>query len=227
MVTVVMPRSGRETAAREAVRAYVADRYRRLHPEWALVHAEAPGARFSKGAAVNPHLTGDGVLIVADADSYTDPRALTQAVEAVEAGVAAWAVPFTVVKRIGKESTALVLSGATVARPRIERAARALPGGGIVVASAEAWATVNGYDPRFRGWGGEDAAVGTALRLLVGPALTPTMPTTLWHLWHPATRRVAPANRALWDRWRAARRDPAAAAALTAEWEGPRQCLSS
>lgn len=219
MVTVVIPRSQNEPKGRARVREWVTARWREQHPDWAVVDAVCPTSRWSKGAAANPYLLeapGNDVVVLADADSYTDPRAMRNAAEAVRNG-AGWAVPFTLVKRIGKADTARILAGETLPRPTIERQSRALHGGGIVVADGLTWWAANGLDPRFVGWGGEDSCLGMALKTVAGPPWTPP-PTVLWHLWHPASRRPSQPTNDLWNRYRRARRTPGGIAAIIREW---------
>jgi glycosyltransferase involved in cell wall biosynthesis len=47
----------------------------------------------------------------------------------------------------------------------------------------EAFYEVGGWDPRFRGWGGEDHAAMVAMDTLYGPHKT--LPGAVMHLWHP------------------------------------------
>ena len=218
-VDVILGHGSNDDPQRVAVREWIARR-------WATVHglpvtfAECPDTDWSKGAAVNPAITASraDVVIVADADSFVDHEPLTAAIDATRGG--GWAMPYSDVKRLDPASTAAVLTGAP-GRPRLERGPYpALPGGGIVIAHRDAWTTVHGIDPRFRGWGGEDHALGLALRILVGDVHR-QRGTALHHLWHPpapANRRPSPATRRLDARYRAARRDPNAMRTLIGEW---------
>lgn len=216
-VEVVIPHGRDDDPERVAVREWVVARYRREHPDWHVTLAPCPTSEWSKGAAANPVIfasTAD-VILLADADSYVHPRILTGATDgALEHG---WAVPHTRVKRITQRDTARILTGEQVPRPVVMRETKAMPGGGIVAATPHAWATVHGVDPRFMGWGGEDFALGSAMRLLAGVPWTPP-DTTLWHLWHPFTRRPTKATTDLWRRYRKARRNTAEMAAIVKEW---------
>jgi hypothetical protein len=217
-VDVIIGHGRDDDPQRVTIRTWIADR-------WATVHglpvtfAECPDPVWSKGAAVNPAITAStaDVVIVADADSYVDHAPLTAAIADTQTG--GWAMPYSDVKRLDRPSTAAVLAGKP-GRPRLERGPYpALPGGGIVIAHRDAWATVRGLDPRFRGWGGEDHALGLAMRILVGDVQRQRCALT--HLWHPpapANRRPAPATRHLDARYRAARRDPDAMRTLIEEW---------
>ena len=218
-VDVIIGHGRHDDPQRVAVRQWIVNR-------WATVHglevtlAECPDDVWSKGAAVNPAITAStaDIIIVADADSYVDDQPLKAAIDA--AGRGPWAMPYAEVRRFDRASTAAVLAGKP-GRPRLERGPYpALPGGGIVIAHRDAWATVRGLDPRFKGWGGEDHAIGLALRILVGDVHR-QRGAALHHLWHPpapANRRPAPATRHLDARYRAARRDPDAMRTLIGEW---------
>ena len=216
-VEVVIPHGLEDDTARIDVRVWIVARYRREHPEWKITLAPCPTPDWSKGLAANPVIAASDadIIVLADADSYVHPRTLTDAAAgALEHG---WAVPHTRVKRITQHDSARILSGEIVPRPAVMRESKALPGGGIVAATGHAWRTVNGVDPRFCGWGGEDFALGAALRMLVGPPWG-SPPTVLWHLWHPWDRRPARATSALWRRYRNARRSPADMADIVKEW---------
>lgn len=220
-VQVVIPHGRDDSAGRRRVREHVVAHYLREHPGWDVVQAPCPTAAWSKGRAANPHLleSAADVVVLADADSWTDPRMLGKAVAALAAGTSRWAMPQTIVKRITHADTARILNGEQLTRPGVERQARALPGGGIVAATPGTWQTVNGVDPRFAGWGGEDSTLGTVLRALCGQPWTPPMPTTLWHLWHPSgKRRPSQPTVDLWRRYRRARRETGAIAAIVKEW---------
>jgi hypothetical protein len=79
----------------------------------------------------------------------------------------------------------------------------------------EAFEVIGGYDPRFRGWGGEDTAAIAAMDTLWGPHTM--LPHPLFHLHHPHAQNAA--GEAIWegqtawntdlrDRYNAARGDP-------------------
>lgn len=78
-------------------------------------------------------------------------------------------------------------------------------------------------DPRFRGWGGEDEALGLALRSLHGPEHRGS--SDLLHLWHPPAPRPSrqegnAENMALVMRYRQASKLRPQMAALVAEHAG-------
>lgn len=181
MVGVVVPWRG-GCSYREAAFAWVRARW-----PWPAITGEAEGP-WCKASAVAAALarTDADILVISDADVFCD---LSEAIEAVENG-APWAVPHRQIRRLTKESTAEVLAGTEPddLRGQVldEPAARAHPGGGIVVLRRETWEQVP-LDPRFVRWGHEDDAWGWALTALVGAPFLGS--ERLWHLWHPPQER--------------------------------------
>lgn len=209
-VQVVVPFGGNEPQ-RVTIRDWIVDRYRRLHPSWPVTVAMCEG-EWSKGKAVNPVVAGldPDVVIVADADSFVDPKLLIEAVKVAQ--TRGWAYPHGTTHRICQPDTARILAGEHVDEPAVHvRPTNAVPGGGIVVVTGEAWATVKGLDAGFVGWGGEDQAFGMILEALVGPTVDPPRANILWHLWHPEApdwRRPSFATQDRFHRYLAARRRP-------------------
>lgn len=218
-VAVVIPASIHDDVHRRQARDWVTTRYHQVHAVPVTVGV-CTASTWSKGEAVNAELeaaTAD-VVVVADGDSYVSAPDF-------DAGVAAaqkhgWAMPHSTVKRLTLQSTHDVVNGRDVP-PKLAKATyNALPGGGIVMATRDTWATVRGFDPRFRGWGGEDHALGLALMTLVAPHARRTR-APLWHLWHPpAADAYQPSDdtRVLDGRYRRARRNPDAMRDLIGEW---------
>ena len=217
-VEVIIGHGRDDSPERVAVRQWIITRWHTVHG-LPVTLAECPDDVWSKGATVNPAIAAStaDIVIVADADSFVPDENLTAAIATTTTG--GWAMPYGEVKRLDRPSTAALLANKP-GRPRLERGPYpALPGGGIVIAHRDAWATVRGLDPRFQGWGGEDHALGLAMRILVGDVHRQRCALT--HLWHPpapANRRPAPATRHLDARYRAARRDPDAMRTLIGEW---------
>lgn len=169
-------------AAWELIRRKLADR----HPQWRIITSDAGPGEWSKGAAVADAVDRStaSMLVIHDADSYVEPDNLVDAVDLVAQGAYPWYVPHGSVYRLNEAETARVLAGNIARRGyTIRTPYPAVPGGGITVVSRAAYDIVNGIDPRFLGWGGEDVAFGWALDTLVGPHGTGSAP--LVHLWHP------------------------------------------
>lgn len=210
-VSILLPVGGADCEHRRRARDWIAARYRQKHPDWPLICGESDET-WSKGAAVADaaqRATGD-VLVIADADSYVEPAVLVDAVRWCEAG-RPWVVPHWKVYRLTPEATENVYAGhpadlAALVRP----AYTGPPGGGITVLTRDAYDTVDGIDPRFYGWGGEDLAFGWALHALTGKPIRLT--GSLVHLWHPHPApdlRGSPESERLVARYKGLRNHPA------------------
>lgn len=207
---------------------YVAAHYGATHPglDFHVHDGYDSGAEgWSKGAAVNGaarHAEGN-VLVLADADSIVEPFVLEQAIDVVERGIAHWAVPFGKVLRLDEPSTERYLAGEGIRRRVLVRKPyRAPTGGGVVVVSRFAFNGVNGMDPRFIGWGGEDISFGLALRTILGRPFR--LDGDLVHLWHPpatADLRGSATSELLVDRYKRASYDATEMFDLTREHPGP------
>jgi hypothetical protein len=134
-------------------------------------------------AAIHP-TQPDDVLVVHDADVLVDRAAMRQAVERVEAGVVAWAMPHSEVHRLTAAATFRYYETGEV--PEDAELLRwpyvGVEGGGAVVLRRSTYDDVP-IDPRFLGWGDEDVCWGWALRTLLGAPWRAT--SRLVHLWHP------------------------------------------
>lgn len=205
---------------------YCARRWRLNHPDWNIV--EVPGTQpWNKGRTLNPAIRDhDGILVVADCDLVIGCDTIRNAVALAE--TVPWVMPFRWLYRLGPDLTETVLwqHPAELAEPGWlrkrdgleQRSTEGRPGGGIIVARAEALQAVGGFDVRFDGWGREDISLGVALDTLTGPHVQ--LDAHLWHLWHPrAQQRHSESleNLRLAGRYEEARNDPAAMAALIGE----------
>lgn len=213
MAGLIVPRLAGDPA-RDAAWSFVRARYETLHPDLELI--EATIDPWTKTAAVNKAVDdcGHDVLVVADADLIVDRVALERCVKLATVG---WSVPHSTVYRLDRDRTDDVLAGPVdidpvpiIDRHLTRKAYYGHAGGGILVVARWAWSIVGGFDERFDVWGGEDVALGWALRTLVGPGLRVHGP--LWHLWHPqqSTYRDArfAAGMRLTNRYRDAAGDP-------------------
>ena len=162
------------------------------------------------------------VFVIADADVFGDI-----ADEPIDSTLAhGWAVPYNVLHRLSPESTMQVLGGAdwhglplSTDNEQDRRPYRIHEAGTLLTITAAAF-DIAPPDPRFVGWGQEDAAWATALRTLVGPPWRGD--ADLVHLWHPAeprrTRVIGNnSNVALLRCYRAAAGNPAQMRQLIAE----------
>lgn len=217
---VVIPTNAAEVDAdpyRARALDYVRSWWAQHHPRLPVHLGEAPPGPWSKGAAAGAGVAealraGAQALVIADGDSFTrDPATITRALEALDDGKS-WVVPHGPVHRLRQDETDRVLDDPTL-RPRLGRVCRPVyegpAGGGITVLTVDAWQEVDGIDPRFEGWGGEDIAFGYCLEALVHPVHR--LGDQLVHLWHPHPApdlRGSPASEELVARYNAARGYP-------------------
>ncbi len=225
-VSVVVPVGIGGCPWRQRAWDYVRARYEQLHPDWELVEGHCDGP-WSKGLAVHEavYLARGDVLVLADADSYTDADVLIEAVGQI-GSEHEWVTPHHMVLRMGIAGAKRIYRGDSVHRGFcIRQPYPGLPGGGITVLSRSAYETVGGIDHRFYGWGGEDLSFGWALTTLVGPG--GRLQGDLWHLWHPhpaPNHRGSAESEELVDRYRAALNEPDRMLALIEEARHDRVC---
>lgn len=227
VVSVLIPFRFNGDGPREAALNFVRDWYRERHTDYEICLGTIDDRlAWSKGMAVDRAATRarGGVLVVADADVLVSVDALTTCVLAVLEGAAEWAIPHSMVYRLNLRGTAAVYGDTLPGEPRpiprqfLERREHPAPvGGGIVVCTRQAFDSVEGIDPRFTDWGGEDISFGRALDTLCGSPYRHH--ATMWHFWHERmTRRPGnrafPANERLANAYLAANGDVAAMRAL-------------
>jgi len=224
-VAVLMPAGGADEW-RARARAFVVEWYAGELPHAELVVGSCAGP-WSKGAAIADAAskTDAEIFVLADADSWIfEPGILRSAIELVEEQLAPWVVPHDRVYRLAERETERFYSNPTTPA-RLAKLARAVyqgpPGGGIVVLHRSAFELVDGIDPRFLGWGGEDVSFGWALDTLVG--YHQRLDGSLVHLWHPhpaPTLRGSPESEELVARYTKARGVPRRMRAVIAgeEW---------
>jgi hypothetical protein len=216
---------------RDAAAGWVMSGWRTHLPDIEVLTSAAstrPGAPWSKGAHLAGLLsrTAADIVVVSDVDCWIPPAEIRLAVEQIASGTYAWAIPHNFVRRLTRARTAQLMSSPALADELLVHESELaeppylgyLTGG--VVAIRRDIAQGIPLDPRFVGWGGEDASWGAALRTSVGEPWRGRC--DLLHLWHrPAPRlsrgRGSDANTALYQRYLAADGDLAVMQAILAE----------
>lgn len=200
MTRVLIPWHGGEHPERYAALGWVQFAWRTHFPDWPVtIGALSADSDWCKADAVEVALRSarphdDDIIVVADADVWVDPGDIQVAVDAVESGSAAWAMPHRLVRRLSESATNAVLSDEL----SFDRAAAVhgldrepyvgTVGGGMTILSVENYRDCP-IDPRFVGWGQEDESWGDALRTLLGHRWRGA--ADLWHLWHPPLPRLS------------------------------------
>jgi glycosyltransferase involved in cell wall biosynthesis len=180
------------------------------------LHAER--VPFSKSVAVNDaarKAKGD-VFVIVDADGYVSADAVLhcakQIREARSKKQRLWYVPYRQFYRLTEDATKRILERnpndpyVYTTPPKDQCILDTDPSGSqhghwygamIQIMSREAFDEVGGWDPRFRGWGGEDHAAMRAMDTLYWRHKT--MPIHVLHMWHPM---ISPEGISAWVDWK-------------------------
>jgi hypothetical protein len=174
-----------------------------------------PSIPFSKSVAVNDaasKATGD-IFVIVDADGYVDIDSVLIAAKEIRQARRRhrrlWFVPYRHFFRLTKEASQRVLQSSPddpcqISFPPDEDDIQSCIGSQnsqwygamIQICSREAFEEVGGWDPRFRGWGGEDHAAMRAMDTLYWPHKT--LPVQILHIWHPF---LSEGNAGEWVGW--------------------------
>lgn len=219
MIVVAIP--WRPTPDRLRAFEYVTAWYRQHLPEAPLVCADAGGERFSRAGSRNSCVAaaerlGADVVVLGDADTVPDERALRDAIAAAGDGRL----------HFGLDRMAYLDEAQSEAVYRGEAIdVRGEPhDSSVLVIRPDAYWAAGGQDERFRDYGGEDNAFTAAATTLLG--------APVWHqgtalsLWHDGACRDVGSQRwwqetvPLHRRYQAAKYDRSAMLALIAERGG-------
>lgn len=164
-------------------------------------HHESSEGPFNRGAAINRAAAKAGnweVAIIIDGDVWVPQQNLDAAIsKAIETGrmVAA----FDAVYELDQATTEYIIGWEDENRlPSLDHTKTVRVRTGpletqslMLVVPRPVFEAVQGFDERFRGWGGDDNAFWQAARVLTGEPLRISGPA--YHLWHPSG---APENKA-------------------------------
>jgi len=178
--------SGTRTAPFEWLCAY----YRAHLPAAEMVVGECTGHPYSKSIAVNDaaaKATGE-VFVIVDADIWLSPLVIERCAAAIRRNrTGLWFLPHHASYELVREDTEAVLAcdpakyDSFGVPTRYDQRVDKAPGQALII-SSEAFFTVGGFDPRFRGWGGEDTAfVRAADTLYAKHRRTRDWIVSLWH----------------------------------------------
>lgn len=199
-----------------------------------IVIGETDVPAFSRSDAINNAASkahGD-VFLIADADCYIPRTTVIHCVEQIRVsentGKPCWYVPYNVLYRLAQEPSRAVIESdprapKTFTEPLDfsylqygQASAKRMYdthkyGGGVSIVSRPAFYAAGSMDPRFKGWGHEDASFTKALDTLYGRHLI--YPSGLFHLWHPVNQSEknagAKSNLNLYRRYIKAAHNPA------------------
>ncbi len=193
MIRVVIPYGGTDPHRQRSL-TWVWENVATLLPD-ATIHVGTCPGPWSKAVAVDDAMDqnwpDDDILVIHDADVWIPE--LGKAIEVVQGKARQWAVPHTLVVRMGDELSGRVMSGELgftgLGRHGLDQPPyQGVVGGGCVVLSRAAYRQVP-LDPRFRGWGQEDESWGFALRRILGQPYQGQ--GKLYHFWHPHPERLS------------------------------------
>jgi hypothetical protein len=163
-----------------------------------------PSIPFSKCVAINnaARKAHGNIFVIADADCYISMQSVLTCVkrirEAEKRGHRLWFVPYRNFYRLTEEASSWLLESdpchpLEFTSPPAPNEIAGEQGSGpqhghwygamIQIMSRRAFERVGGWDPRFRGWGGEDRSAMLAMDALYWRHKT--LPGSVFHVWHP------------------------------------------
>ena len=198
----------------------VTDWYGRKLPELRVSTIDSPDPVFNLALCRNLAVASlddpDDVVVLGDADTLPEPDALRAAVAAARTSNLVH-LPYTAYHWLGPAGSAQFASGVPPEDCDFDLINGACSG--VYVTTRRTWERHGGQDPRFRGWGYEDAAWNLAHTTMLG-APPQRHPGRVYALHHHAETRAGmqyEANAALMERYRDASGDAPAMASLISE----------
>jgi hypothetical protein len=186
--TVVLVPRAADQGRRDAIWALLRDDYWPRLP-YPVIEGGCEGS-FNRAAAINQasRATGWDVAVIADADTYLDPKGVIRAVRAAQAH--RLVVTHHVWRNVTEKATVAMLAAGTLDFAPICDQARhgSSAVSGIIVVTRALWEMVEGFDEGFTSYGLEDLAFARACELATGEILREA--GTALHLNHPRSRRV-------------------------------------
>ena len=170
--------------------------------------AQTTKVPFSKSVAVNnaASVASGDVFVIIDADVYISIETILRAAKEIrlarKRGYRLWLMPYRRMYRLTAKASSKVLKSdpkspfeyscpppdGSFTNTVLHQGIHVTKighwyGAMIQIMPKEAFELVGGWDPRFKGWGGEDHAAMVAMDTLYSPHKT--LPDQVLHLWHP------------------------------------------
>lgn len=156
-----------------------------------VVVCDDGGDPFSRGCSINDGVSkaSGEILVICDADLIVPAEQLDLALirVALHGGMV---LPFDRYHYLTGSASLDVMAGVPPTPDTPRQFTMESSVGGVCVIDRNTFNDVEGFDPRLRGWGGEDYAFWSAVDTL---ATVDRVPGVLYHLWHP-TDPVRPAE---------------------------------
>lgn len=217
--------------------------WRGVYPEAEIIQGHDDGSPFSKSTAVNQaaSLARGRTFVVIDADAYLPASVIKGAADRIDQALhdkqRTWFIPYDRLYRLDEDYTKGLLKtspSTPIPLPPSESDLENTPesqtyghkfGALCQIMPREAFGLVEGMDPRFRGWGCEDAAFLRSIDTLYGQH--EVIPGPIAHLWHATTntgynrqwqgQSWSSTNSRLYQRYINATAEPAGMRGLAAE----------
>lgn len=192
-----------DDGSRGAIKDWILTRWAHHFPEAQIVvQDDDGGAPFSKTVAANlafERCRGDLIGLL-DSDVWIDPAHTREAIDLIASGRAHWVIPASRQFRLTEAATASLLRrdprGPFPTYTRHDCDAVHKVWGLLHLFPRAAFEAIGGYDPRFRGWGGEDRAATAVMDTMWGPHTL--LPHRIYHLRHAHLKNAA--GERIWER---------------------------
>ncbi|WP_254844403.1 galactosyltransferase-related protein [Virgibacillus halodenitrificans] len=199
--------------------------YEKMMPEVEICIGEGrcKSDLFSKAKAIN-HAAKQAtrnIYVIADSDIFYDPNLITKAIDLLKEHP--WVIPYHRIHYLSKNSTKKLVE-TDPAWPISINVDAHTPNkkkkGGINIVTRTCFETINGFDERFCGWGGEDEAFVHAMNAVFGKYVR--LDKDIYHLWHSRGKSASgnpyyQDNKLLHARYRSARKSKEATMKLVNE----------
>ncbi|MDX8343978.1 galactosyltransferase-related protein [Rossellomorea sp. YZS02] len=168
--------------------------YENTLPEAEICIGHSSTKQFSRSLAINnaARKASGEVFVIVDADIICNPYVIRNAVNTLKHST--WIIPYTNIEDIYPISTKKLLTQTPKwplppnikSTKRFKGSKNFVSFGGINILKRESFYSVEGFDERFIGWGGEDDAFRCAMNTICGDFIR--IDQNVFHLWHPPAK---------------------------------------